>query len=428
MRTFLIIWLGQFASSLGSEMTNFAITIWAWEVTGQATPLSFIMVATQIPRLLISPFAGLWVDQFNRKTLMLLGDAVAGLSTLALLGLLLTDNLQTWQLYVSGAVNGLFGYIQGLAHSASISLLIPPKHYARASAFESLQMSGSYVIAPAIAGALYGIAGLSGILAIDLVTFGVAIATLSAVQIPQPTPAPKALDESAWQSLTFGFRYLWQHPGLRALLGFFLISNLINSASFSVFAPMVLARNGNNAAAMGTLFSFFGMGGLIGGLTLGIWGGPKRRIHGIFIFSAIWKVGLMVLAITRNFAIHIGTALASGFCSPFPGSCSQAIWRVQVAPEVQGRVFASRFLVTQLATPIGAAIAGPLADQVFEPALQPEGFLADTLLGQIFGVGVGAGMALQMTLFASFGLVVALGGYGIKPLMTLEDTPTKPAT
>ena len=191
---------------------------------------------------------------------------------------------------------------------------------------------------------------------------------------------------------------------------------------------MVLARNGNNAAAMGTLFSFFGMGGLIGGLTLGIWGGPKRRIHGIFIFSAIWKVGLMVLAITRNFAIHIGTALASGFCSPFPGSCSQAIWRVQVAPEVQGRVFASRFLVTQLATPIGAAIAGPLADQVFEPALQPEGFLADTLLGQIFGVGAGAGMALQMTLFASFGLVVALGGYGIKPLMTLEDTPTKPAT
>ncbi|MEM6840173.1 MAG: MFS transporter, partial [Cyanobacteria bacterium P01_C01_bin.120] len=79
MRTFLIIWLGQFASLLGSEMTNFAITIWAWEVTGQATPLALIMTVTQIPRLLISPFAGIWVDCFNRKTLMLLGDTVAGL-------------------------------------------------------------------------------------------------------------------------------------------------------------------------------------------------------------------------------------------------------------------------------------------------------------------------------------------------------------
>ena len=89
MQTFLIIWLGQFASLLGSEMTNFAITIWAWEVTGQATPLSFILAVTQIPRLLVSPFAGIWVDRFNRKYLMLLGDTVAGLSTVVLLALFL---------------------------------------------------------------------------------------------------------------------------------------------------------------------------------------------------------------------------------------------------------------------------------------------------------------------------------------------------
>ena len=81
MRTFLIIWLGQFVSLLGSEMTNFAITIWAWEVTGKATPLSLILVVAQIPRLLISPFSVIWVVRFYRKYLMLLGDTVAGLST-----------------------------------------------------------------------------------------------------------------------------------------------------------------------------------------------------------------------------------------------------------------------------------------------------------------------------------------------------------
>ena len=182
---------------------------------------------------------------------------------------------------------------------------------------------------------------------------------------------------------------------------------------------MVLARTNSNAAAMGTLFSFFGMGGLLGGLTLSLWGGPKRRIHGVLISSAIWKMGLIVLALSRNLATQIGTALISGFCSPFPGSCSQAIWRSQVEPEVQGRVFASRFLVTQLATPLGAAIAGPLADRVFEPAMQ-SGYLARAL-GGLFGVGAGAGMALQMALFASCGLGVALGGYGIKQLMTLEN-------
>ena len=424
MRTFLTIWLGQFASLLGSQMTNFAITIWAWEVTGQATPLAFIMAVTQIPRLLISPFAGIWVDRFNRKTLMLLGDTVAGLSTVVLLALFLSDRLQIWHLYVSGSINGVFGYVQGLAHSASMSLIVAERHYTRASAFEALRMSGGFVVAPALAGGIYAIAGLSGILTIDLITFGIAVATLSLVEIPQPAiaAAPQAEmieTETVWLQLTFGFRYLWRRPGLRVLLIFFLISNFIDSASFSLLQPMVLARTNNDAAFMGTLFSFFGIGGLLGGLTLSLWGGPKRRIHGVLISSAIWKTGLIVLALSRNLATQIGTTLISGFCSPFPMSCSQAIWRSQVEPEVQGRVFASRFLVTQLATPLGAAIAGPLADRFFEPAMQPSQALSQ-VFGDIFGTGPGAGMALQMTLFASCGVLVAVGGYRIRTLRQVE--------
>lgn len=401
-------------------MTNFAITIWAWEVTGQATPLSFILAVTQIPRLLISPFAGIWVDRFNRKYLMLLGDAVAGLSTVALLVLLLTDHLQIWHLYVSGAINGLFGYIQGLAHSASISLMVAEQHYARASAFESLQLSGSYVVAPAIAGALYAVTGLSGILTFDLATFGIAITTLATVSIPQLTEQPQtALSETGLPQLTVGFRYLWSRPDLMTLLNFFLVSNFIGSASFSILPAMVLARSGNNATIWGTLLAFFGAGGLLGGLTLSLWGGPKRRIHGVLIASAIWKGGLIVLAIAQQTSVKIGTALACGFCSPFPGSCSQAIWRAKVEPEMQGRVFATRFLLTQLATPLGAAIAGPLADHVFEPAMQSHGALAQ-LFGEIFGVGIGAGMALQTALFASCGVLIALGGYRVRRLRRVE--------
>ncbi|MEM9543259.1 MAG: MFS transporter [Cyanobacteria bacterium P01_E01_bin.42] len=416
MRKFLIISLGQFPSLIGSAMTNFAITIWAWEVTGRATPLAAIAIAAQIPTLLISPFAGIWVDRFNRKTLMLLGDTVAGLSTLVLLTLFLNDRLQIWHLYVSGAVNGVFGYMQGLAYSASISLMVAERHYARASAFGSMQGSASFILAPALAGAIYPIAGLSGIMMVDLITFGIAIATLSAIAIPQPAIAkPHTEAEPVWQQMTFGFRYLWCRPSLRALLIFFLISNFINSASFSVLAPMLLARYGNDAAVMGTMYACFGMGGLFGGLTLSIWGGPKRRIHGVLIFNAIWKVGLMMLALIRNFSASVVFAFMSGFCSPFPGSCSQAIWRSQVEPEVQGRVFASRFLITQLAAPLGAAIAGLLADYVFEPAMQPGGVLAGRL-GGIFGVGSGAGMSLQVTLFASVGLGIALGAYRIKQL------------
>lgn len=167
MRTFFVIWLGQFASLLGSEMTSFAVTIWAWEITQQATPLSLILVVTQVPRLLISPFAGVWVDTFSRKHLMLIADSVAGVSTVSLFTLFISGNLHIWHLYAFGALNGLFGYIHQLAYSASLSLIVAEKHYTRASALESLQLSGSYVLAPAAAGALYAIAGLSGVLCFD---------------------------------------------------------------------------------------------------------------------------------------------------------------------------------------------------------------------------------------------------------------------
>ncbi|MEM9485045.1 MAG: MFS transporter [Cyanobacteria bacterium P01_F01_bin.116] len=300
MRTFLIIWLGQFASLIGSEMTNFAISIWAWEVTGQATPFSLILVATQVPKLLISPFAEVWVDRFNRKYLMVLGELVAGLSTIVLLTLVLSHQLQVWHLYISGAVNGLFGYIQGLAHSASVSLLVPERHYTRAAAFEAALASGSFILAPAAAGVMYAATGLQGIFAIDLITFAISITTLSLVTIPHPAWSDgdvQSAADTAIQRFTFGARYLWQHPGLKALLCFFLISNFIDGLCFTILFPMALSRLGNNTSILGTLASFFGIGGLLGGIILSVWGGPQRRIHGVLISNTLWKATLILLAL-----------------------------------------------------------------------------------------------------------------------------------
>lgn len=418
MQTFFIIWLGQFASLLGSELTNFAITLWAWEVTGQATPLSLILVFTQIPRLLVSPFAGMWVDRYSRKTLMFLGDGVAGLSTIALLLLFLTQNLQVWHLYLTGAINGLFGYIQGLAYAASLTLIVPKQHYARATALGSVQMSGTYILAPALAGAIYAATGLGGILSVDITTFVLAMGTLAIVKVPQP-PEQQIPQRDPLRSLTVGLQYLWHRPSLMALLSFWMINNLIGSATFAILPATVLARSNNNPVLWGTLLAFFGLGGLLGGVTLSIWGGPKRRIHSVLIASALWKLGIVVLALAQQTTTKIATALFSGFCSPFPESANQAIWMSKVEPEVQGRVFATRFLLTQLSSPVGFAIAGPLADQFFEPAMQPDGRLAHTF-GAIFGTGVGAGMALQLSLFAACGMLIAIGGYGVRRLRAVE--------
>ncbi len=377
MRTFLIVWIGQLASMLGSEMTNFAITIWAWSVTGKATPLSFILFFTQTPKVFAALFAGVLVDRWHRQKLMIVGDLLAGCSTIAILLLFLSDRLEIWHLYFTGAINGLFGFLQGLAYSASLALIVPKQHYARATALNSIQMSGAYILAPGLAGTLYPLIGLTGILIIDIVTFIIAISTLSIVRIPQLSrnQVSQQSIHTIKQELTFGFHYVFKHPSLLAIIVFLLVENLIENINFAILPAMILARSGNNSAMWGRLLTSFGIGGLFGAATISIWGGPKRRIHGLLLGSAIWKVSLIVLSVTQTTLIKVAAALLGGFCSPFPDSSNQAIWMSKVKPEIQGRVFAARDLIAQIAIPLGAAIAGPLADRFFEPAMRTGGSL-----------------------------------------------------
>jgi hypothetical protein len=198
--------------------------------------------------------------------------------------LFLSDRLALWQLYFTGAIAGIFSYLQGLAFSASQALLVSKQQYVRIGALGSVNTFGTGVLAPALAGVLYPFIGLSGILIVDLVTFAIAISTLCFVQIPQPTRERVGGVEiqDIWHELTVGFRYLWHRPSLFALQ-LFTISFIFFDAASAVSEPMLLARSGNNTAILGSVSGAVGLGGLIGGIVLSFWGGPKRRIHGLLI-------------------------------------------------------------------------------------------------------------------------------------------------
>jgi len=226
MRTFTIIWFGQLVSTIGSYMTEFALTLWAWEVTGSATALALVGFFSQLSRIPITVFAGLIVDQLNRKQLMILGDAIAAVSTVAIGLLYFTDSLQIWHIYAASLVNGGFGQIQGLAYRTSISLIIPPHHYTRANSMNTAVHYGSNIIAPALAGGLYPVIGLPGIILIDFITFGCAIATLLWVHIPQPQAEKPDQPEPFLQQLTFGIRYIWQQPSVLRRKLTYLLSHL----------------------------------------------------------------------------------------------------------------------------------------------------------------------------------------------------------
>ncbi|MGG6294875.1 MFS transporter [Leptolyngbya sp. AN02str] len=423
----MTIWLGQLVSTTGSYMTEFAIELWTWELTGSATALALAAFFAQLPRIPVTLVAGILVDRINRKLLMMLGDAIAALSTLAILLLYATDSLHIWHIYLISAVNGGFAQVQSLAYSTSLALIVPQQHYTRASSMDSIVHYGSAIVAPALAGLLYPVIGLVGIALIDLMTFAMAIATLLSISIPQPQPLTHqpvksfaALASTLWQDMTFGVHYIWTHASLRALLGVTLLFWFAHDLGGAIYHPMLLARTNSDAAVLGSIASAAGIGGVTGGIVLSISGGPKRRVHGMllgFIGAGLSKI---VVGLGRSPVVWLPAQFCSSLNFPLLGSSETAIWMTQIAPDIQGRVFAANSLGLQVVSAIATLIAGPLGDRVFEPAMQSNSQLA-SLFSPIVGTGAGSGMALLYIMTSVGLLIVGISGYALPKLQQVEE-------
>lgn len=408
-------------STIGSYMTSLAISIWAWKITGSVTALALVGFFSLLPCIVTTLFAGIIVDRFNRKYLMMLGDTIAAILTMMILLLYLTDKLQIWHLYLIGLLNGGFGQIQELAYSTSIAMIVPKHQYTRASSVASMVRYGSFIFSAALAGSLYPVIGLVGILLIDIATFTVAIASLLLVNIPQPPQQIRNTHtQTIFTQIAFGYHYILTSSGLCVLLvatALFWFSHELGGA---LYQPMILARTGGNTTVFGNVTSAAGVGGVIGAVAVSIWGGPQSRIKAMVLGIVGAGVSKTIFGLGRMPVIWMAAQFCSSLNFPLLGSSNTALWLTKVAPELQGRVFAARLLIEQVVSAIALLIAGPLADYVFEPSMMPNGSLAP-IFGGMLGTGVGAGMALLYVITSICILLIGFGVYASRVLRNLED-------
>jgi MFS family permease len=421
MRAFLIFWLGQLVSLLGTNMSRFALTIWAWELTGQATALALVAVFSFAPAVIASPIAGAMVDRLPRKLMMMLSDAAAGVASLIIFLLYISGNLEIWHLYVAGAFTGIFESFQFPAFSAAITTMVPKEQYGRANGLLSLAESISGIAAPVLAGLLLAVIGIGGILVIDVATCIFAVVVLAFIIVPPPnrTTDVEMVKNNFWREMTYGFHYIWTRPSLLGLQTTFLFSNFVGGMGLVLSNPMILARTNNNEIALATVQTAFGIGGVCGGLLLSTWGGPKRRVHGVllgFVWSSFFQ---MWLGMGQVVWVWVAASFLMMLAFPMINGSNQAIWQAKVAPDVQGRVFGARRVFAQIIGPLGMVLAGPLADYVFEPAMMPDGAWADTF-GWLVGTGPGAGMGLIIVITGVLGIAVGLIGYAIPAIYHAE--------
>ncbi|MBS7369230.1 MAG: MFS transporter [Oscillospiraceae bacterium] len=299
LKAFIILWLTQSFSALGSAMTSFALVIRLYRDSGSALTTALLTVCSYAPYVVMSIFAGAISDKWNKKTVMLVCDSFAAMCTVAVLVLLKTDTLEVWHLYMLNALNGLMNTIQSPASDVAATLLTPEKHYQKTSGMRSFSNSLVSILTPVFATAVMAFAGIEAVIAFDLATFAAAfLVLLLFIKIPE-VKKEKEQPETLVQAAKSGLLYLKKNRGILWLILFLAAINLIASMYNAALPAMILSKK--DEAALGFVSSSVGIATLAGSVIATFFPKPKSRVK-------LVCACLMISMSTNNFLLAFGNS------------------------------------------------------------------------------------------------------------------------
>ncbi|MBV7333375.1 MFS transporter [Chloroflexi bacterium TSY] len=373
MRPFFIIWGGQAFSLLGSNLVQFALIWYLTTTTGSATVLAIASMIGLLPQILLGPIAGTLVDRWDRRVVMIIADTVIATTVLLLALCFLLNWTPLWLIYLVMFIRSLGSAFHWPAMQASTPLLIPEKHLTRVAALNQGLYNAMNIVPPALAALLLGWLPMQGILAIDVGTAIIAIIPLLFIHIPNPTRQDLTTQDeqeenkpSVLDDLRAGFAFVWGWIGLRIIVGLVLVVNLFFAPANALFPLLVTETFGGGALELAWVQGSVGLGGVLGGLLLGVWGGFKNRMLTSILGLFLQGIGFLIVGFAPNSALLLlmVTMGLMGIANPIINGPFFAALQATVPNAIQGRVLTLISSSLQATTPIGLLIAGPLADRL----------------------------------------------------------------
>lgn len=417
-RTFVVLWFGQTVSGFGTALTAFAVGVWLFLETGSLAQLAIVQVAAVLPRSVFAPFAGVFVDRWNRRTALILSDAGSGVMTLAILGLFLTDRASVTTLTIVVAISSVFAAFQWPAYQAAVTVTVSRDQMSRAMGMIQLSDSFGNLFPPVIAGAVLAFSTIEVVIVIDVATFLIAVATLVAITIPRPPDSDlgrASRGQSVLAGAWFGFGYLGRRPEWLGLLAL----QFVLSAAFSMTMVLLIGYvlTVADEAVLGIVTSVVIGGSAAGAVVMTAWRGAQR--HKIrLVASAVMCVGIAWVLFGVSGSLALGTAFLflGGVAFAAEIATYRALWQAKVEPDLQGRVFAARAMIVLFAAPIGYAIAAPILEGVFRPVADGLG----ATMTSIFGIGLEAAYRMTFSAIGVSVVVLTLLAWFFRPLRDLE--------
>ena len=352
---------GQTITLFGSMLTQFAIS---WHITLTTQSGLMLTIATLcgfLPQVLISLFAGVWADRYNRKMLIIAADAMIATFTAALAILFAAGYTELWPLFVISALRSIGAGVQMPAVGAFLPELAPQEHLMRVNGVNATIQSIMMLAAPAAAGALYAYQGIAPMFMVDVVTAIAGISLLLLLKAPRRERAPVA-QQHVFGEMGAGAKYVMKTPWIRQMLGFYLFYALM-FGPVVFLTPLMVARSfGEEPWRLMAHEIVFATGSILGGFAVSIWGGFKNKSYTLIASSVAFGLTTLVMGFSPNFWFYLAVMLLMGCTIPFINTGSMTILQTRTRTDMMGRVFSLTSVISSGAMPLSMAVFGPLAD------------------------------------------------------------------
>jgi len=367
---FFAVWSGQAASLFGSQLVQFALVWWLTQTTGSATVLAGATLVALLPQILVAPVAGALADRWNRRWVMVFADGGIALATLGLALLFASGVAQVWHVYLALLVRSTGGAFHWPAMQSSTAMMVPERHLARIGGLNQSLYGLCSIAAPPLGAILLSALPMYGILAIDVATALFAILPLLGFEIPVLRRDPaEAAKSSVLADLRTGFRFVAAWRPLLVIIVAAAVINLFANPAVSLLPLLVTSHFGGGALQLAQLESVFGVGMVVGGVLLGVWGGFKRRMVTAMLALLLQGIGFAAVGLLPAAGLGAATVAMAliGFTNPICNGALFAAIQARVPHGMQGRVLSLLSSGAAAASPLGLLAAGPLADRFGVP-------------------------------------------------------------
>lgn len=364
-RKFIIIWSGQLFSILSSSIAQFSIVLWISLKTGSAEVLSYATIAALLPQALLGPFAGVFVDRWDRKWTMIGADSFVALCSGAIALLFYLDIIEIWHICLLLMLRSIGGAFHAPAMKSSVPLLAPEKELTRIAGINQAIQSICNIGGPALGAILLLAFDMSIVMLLDVLGAIIACTALLFVYIPNPEKQNSSA-KNVLHDMRDGFYAILRKQGVKWVMVTEVLVTFFVMPLVALMPLMTLKNFEGTAYQVSLVETVFGAGMLAGGALLGFWNPKIRKILLIVCAYAVLGVALALCGLlsVNGYVIFVILTVIQGLAVPFISGPFTALIQTQFEPAYLGRVFSLFDSISLIPSIIGLFVTGIVADSL----------------------------------------------------------------